>query len=49
MRHASVDRAKSISSQCRNHGLCAYCRRSRTFQMIKLRAKARFEERARDA
>lgn len=30
MKHASVDRAKRVSSQCRNHGSCPWCQRSRT-------------------
>ena len=30
MKHASVDRSKRVSRQCRNHGACPYCRRSRT-------------------
>lgn len=30
MKHASVDRSKRVSRQCRNNGQCPYCRRSRT-------------------
>jgi len=30
MKHASCDRAKRIDRQCRNHGSCPYCKRSRT-------------------
>jgi len=30
LKHKSVDRAKRVSNQCRNHGSCPWCRRSRT-------------------
>lgn len=36
MKHASVDRAKRVDSQCRNHGACPRCRGSRTFQRRRL-------------
>jgi hypothetical protein len=32
MKHKSVDKAKRVSVQCRNHGSCPWCRRSRTMQ-----------------
>ena len=35
MKHASVDRAKRVSSQCRNNNQCPYCRRSRTLSKLK--------------
>ncbi len=36
MKHASVDKAKRVSSGCRNHGSCPWCRRSRTIGQAKL-------------
>ncbi len=44
-RHLSVDRAKRVSRQCRNHGQCPYCRSSRTRNAARRIEAAREEER----
>lgn len=40
MKHASVDKAKRVSSSCRNNGSCPYCRRSRTMSAAREHIKA---------
>lgn len=40
MKHASVDRSKRVSRQCRNHGQCPYCKRSRTRNAARREAEA---------
>jgi hypothetical protein len=46
VKHASCDRAKRVSCQCRNHGTCPWCRRSRT--MNSLRKISGYEQRLRE-
>jgi hypothetical protein len=38
VKHASIDKAKRVSSQCRNNGQCPYCRRSRTWRSRRVAA-----------
>ena len=46
MKHASADRAKRHSNGCRNHGSCAYCRRSR--MMATRRVMSQYSARIRE-
>jgi hypothetical protein len=44
MKHASVDRAKRVSHQCRNNNQCPYCRASRTRNAARRIEAAREQE-----
>jgi hypothetical protein len=35
VKHASCDRAKRVSTSCRNNGQCPWCRRSRTIKTLR--------------
>lgn len=35
MKKRKINKAKKVSSRCRNHGSCSYCKDSRTYQSRK--------------
>ncbi len=44
MKHASVDRAKRVSTSCRNNGSCPWCARSRTMDRQRVRTDVELRE-----